>query len=75
MAENALLASILEEKIEALLSLGRQAWIDAFPEEAVSHQKPFWEQNMDSFNSPFVDPYSEETDAELENLKRRLDRL
>lgn len=71
-AGNALLASILEEKIEALLDLGRQAWRVAFPDEASSYQKPPWEQGADSVSNSFVDPYSKEIDLELENLKRRM---
>ncbi len=74
-AENALLASILEEKIEALLDLGRQAWKVAFPDEASSYEKQPWERDSDSFSSSYVDLYSKEIDAELENLKHSLDRL
>lgn len=73
-AENALLASILEERINILLDLGRQAWKAAFPDET-SCQTPPLERDVESFSSPFVDPYSREIDVELENLKRRLDEL
>jgi len=73
-SRNTLLASVLEEKIEALLSLGRKAWDVAFPEEA-SRQTPAWEENLDSFYKPFPDLYSKEIDLELENLKRRMDAL
>jgi len=72
-ADNALLASILAEKIEALLGLGREAWKTAFPDEASSYETPSGNSGADSFGRPLVDPYSKEIDVELENLRRRTD--
>ncbi|MCP9796123.1 PspA/IM30 family protein [Cyanobium sp. Lug-B] len=69
-----LLVFIIEEKIEAHLKLGRQAWEVAFPDSPSRQQSP---RNSESglFGRQVVDSSNKEIDQALEQLKRQTDSL